>query len=138
MQSIYDRIEFLIKRQGMTKKSFCKQLGISTGNLGDWKRGKSTPGTHKLIEIAGFFQVTLDWLVLGKQTLTVQESGEDYFFEEIRQLNCHTGELLPEEKHFIKEYLAFTDYRKRMDKNRAVEQNEKQEEDLDEDADENS
>lgn len=118
MQSIYERIEFLIKKQGMTKKSFCAQLGISTGNMGDWKRGKSTPGTHKLIEIAGFFQVSLDWLVLGKQTLTVQESGGDYFFDEIRQLNCHTGELLPEEKNFIKEYLAFTEYRKRLDKNR--------------------
>lgn len=124
MQSIYERIEFLIKKQGMTKKSFCAQLGISTGNMGDWKRGKSTPGTHKLIEIAGFFQVSLDWLVLGKQTLTVQESGGDYFFDEIRQLNCHTAELLPEEKNFIKEYLAFTDYRKRTDKNRDGEQEE--------------
>ena len=124
MQSIYDRIELLIKRQGMTKKSFCKQLGISTGNLGDWKRGKSTPGT----------QVSLDWLVLGKQTQIVQESSEDYFFEEIRQLNCHTGELQPEEKSFIKEYLAFTDYRKRMGKNRVVEPEVEQ----DEDADKNS
>lgn len=54
MQSIYHRIEELIKERGMTKKAFCQQLGISTGNFGDWKRGKTTPGTNKLIEIASF------------------------------------------------------------------------------------
>ncbi|WNS41044.1 helix-turn-helix domain-containing protein [Paenibacillus sp. MMS20-IR301] len=119
MQSIYERIETLIKRQGITKKHFCEQLSISTGNLGDWKRGKSTPGTHKLIEIAAFFHVSLDWLILGKQTETVKESGEDYFFGQIRQLNCQTDELLPKEKEFIKEYIEFTEYRKRkeMDEN---------------------
>ena len=117
MQSIYERIELLIKRQGITKKSFCAQLGISTGNMGDWKRGKSTPGTHKLIEIAAFFHVSLDWLILGKQPQTIQESGEDYFFGQMRQLNCQTEELLPEEKNFIKEYLAFTKYRKDQDAN---------------------
>lgn len=114
MQSIYERIESLIKRQGITKKYFCEQLSISTGNLGDWKRGKSTPGTHKLIEIAAFFHVSLDWLILGKPNAdTVKESGEDYFFGQIRQLNCQSEELLPKEKEFIKEYIEFTEYRRR-------------------------
>ncbi|WP_342424181.1 helix-turn-helix transcriptional regulator [Paenibacillus sp. FSL E2-0178] len=114
MHSIYERIETLIKRQGLTKKAFCEQLNISTGNMGDWKRGKSTPGTHKLIEIAAFFNVSLDWLILGKRSVdTVKESGEDYFFGQIRQLNCQTDELLQKEKEFIKEYIEFTEYRKR-------------------------
>lgn len=39
MQTIYERIEYLIKQEGLTKKSFCEQLNISTGNMGDWKRG---------------------------------------------------------------------------------------------------
>jgi transcriptional regulator with XRE-family HTH domain len=115
MQSIYERIEYLIKRQGITKKSFSEQLNISTGNMGDWKRGKSTPGTHKLIEIAAYFQVSLDWLILGKKNgnaETVNESGEDYFFGQMGQLNCQSDELLPKEKEFIKEYIAFTQYRK--------------------------
>ncbi|AIQ11735.1 helix-turn-helix domain-containing protein [Paenibacillus durus] len=114
MQSIYDRIELLIEKRGMTKKAFCEQLGISTGNMGDWKRGKSTPGTHKLIEIGAFFGVSLDWLILGKTSSSIlREGGEDYFFEQIRQSNCHIDELQPQEKEFIKEYLAFTEYRRR-------------------------
>lgn len=114
MQSIYGRIEYLIEQKGITKKSFCEQLGISTGNMGDWKRGKSTPGTHKLIEIGAFFGVSLDWLILGKSApVIMRESSEGYFFEQLRQLDCQSEKLLPEEKGFIKEYLAFTEYRKR-------------------------
>lgn len=114
MQSIYERIEFLIKQKGLTKKSFCEQLGISTGNMGDWKRGKSTPGTHKLIEISSFFHVSLDWLILGKNTPEIlREGAEDYFFKQMRQLDCQSTELQPKEKAFIEEYIAFTEYRKR-------------------------
>ncbi|MBY9081066.1 helix-turn-helix transcriptional regulator [Paenibacillus sp. HN-1] len=114
MQSIYERIEYLIDQKGMTKKAFCEQLGISTGNLGDWKRGKSTPGTHKLIEIGAFFAVSLDWLILGRPSTdpVIREEGEDYFFELKRQFDCRLDELLPEEKAFIEEYLAFTEYRR--------------------------
>lgn len=101
MQSIYERIELLIKRQGITKKSFCAQLGISTGNMGDWKRGKSTPGTHKLIEIAAFFHVSLDWLILQAAP---NDSGKrrGLFFGQMRQLNCQTEELLPEERTLLR------------------------------------
>ncbi|OKP98938.1 helix-turn-helix domain-containing protein [Paenibacillus sp. P46E] len=116
MQSIYERIEYLIKQKGITKKSFCEQLNISTGNMGDWKRGKSTPGTHKLIEIGAFFHVSLDWLILGRKTPEmVREGSEEYFFGQIRQLNCQSNELLPEEQNFIKEYIAFTQYRKQKE-----------------------
>jgi transcriptional regulator with XRE-family HTH domain len=113
MQTIYERIEYLIKQKGLTKKSFCEQLNISTGNMGDWKRGKTTPGTHKLIEIGAFFQVSLDWLILGKDSSNiVRESGVDYDLGDIQLLESQVDELLPEEKKFIKEYIAFVEYRK--------------------------
>lgn len=111
--TIYERIEFLIKQKGLTKKSFCEQLNISTGNMGDWKRGKSTPGTHKLIEISAFFQVSLDWLILGKTAAEMlREGGEEYLSAQMRQYNCQSKELLPKEQEFIKEYIEFTKYRK--------------------------
>lgn len=113
MQTIYERIEYLIKRKGLTKKSFCEQLNISTGNMGDWKRGKSTPGTHKLIEIGAFFQVSLDWLILGRNTPEiVRESNASYDLREVNPPKGRLNDLLPEEKEFIKEYIAFTEFRK--------------------------
>ncbi|WP_408894337.1 helix-turn-helix domain-containing protein [Paenibacillus taichungensis] len=114
MQSIYERIEHLIAERGMTKKAFCQQLKISTGNLGDWKRGKSIPSTNKLIEIASFFDVSLDWLMIGRPSkeAMVREKREDYFFDVLRQLNCQEGELSTVEQSFISEYIEFTRYRK--------------------------
>ncbi|QLG42189.1 helix-turn-helix transcriptional regulator [Paenibacillus sp. E222] len=114
MQSIYERIEHLIAERGMTKKVFCKQLKISTGNLGDWKRGKSTPSTNKLIEIASFFDVSLDWLMVGRPSkeAMVREKRENYFFDVLRQLDCLESELSTVEQSFISEYIEFTRYRK--------------------------
>ncbi|BFH64904.1 MULTISPECIES: helix-turn-helix domain-containing protein [Paenibacillus] len=112
MQSIYERIESLIKMRKMTKKSFCEQLGISTGNLGDWKRGKSTPSTNKLIEIASFFDVSLDWLILGKErgSFHLKENAGTYVWDELEE-NITLSE---KEKEFIKEYINFTRYRKQQ------------------------
>ncbi|MFB5674392.1 helix-turn-helix domain-containing protein [Paenibacillus terreus] len=109
MQSIYERIEMLIQRKGMTKKAFCKQLAISTGNLGDWKRGKSKPGTSKLIEIAAFFDVSLDWLILGKGTPgEASESFPAYIYSKSKELS-------KDEQWFIKEYIEFVSYRHHKD-----------------------
>lgn len=112
MQSIYGRIESLIKQKGMTKKSFCEQLSISTGNFGDWKRGKSTPSTNKLIEISAFFNVSLDWLIVGKEpgSLMIKEKQGPYLWEDVEQLS--ELPLSEKEKEFIKEYIKFAEYRK--------------------------
>lgn len=98
----------------MTKKAFGERLGISAGNLGDWRRGKSTPSTHKLIEIAAFFSVSLDWLMTGKEWRPegVKEAGNRYFFEGSRQLDCQNDELSEEEKAFVREYMDFVTYRR--------------------------
>ncbi|MDP4098884.1 helix-turn-helix domain-containing protein [Paenibacillus sp. P96] len=116
MESIYQRIEALIAERGMTKKAFCQQLGISTGNFGDWKRGKTTPGTNKLIEIATFFDTSLDWLMMGRnpQREMVNEEKESYFFDDLGQLNCQVDQLTQQEKAFIRDYIEFTAYRKKM------------------------
>ncbi|MGG3281844.1 helix-turn-helix domain-containing protein [Paenibacillus solani] len=121
MQSIYQRIEHLIESRGMTKKAFCATLGISTGNFGDWKRGKTTPSTNKLIEIAAFFSVSLDWLIIGKGSPTprIKETSGEYEVDpETLELPMISG-LAEHEKDFIREYIEFSAYRKekRNDKN---------------------
>lgn len=119
MNNIYKRIEFLIASKNMTKKAFCMELNISIGNFGDWKRGESNPSASKLIDIAHYFNVSLDWLMTGKEhheklneSLSVNESNIHYFFDQKGQLNCRLEDLPEDEQKFIKEYLQFTQYRK--------------------------
>lgn len=120
MQSIYQRIEHLIESRGMTKKAFCENLGISTGNFGDWKRGKTTPSTNKLIEIAGYFEVSLDWLIVGKGSPSqgVMELRESYGINDTPEAaeQIRASSLTDDEKVFIREYLEFTEYRKYRDR----------------------
>ncbi|GIP54112.1 helix-turn-helix transcriptional regulator [Paenibacillus sp. Marseille-P2973] len=112
--SIYDRIELLIKTKGLMKKEFCLELGISTGNLGDWKRGKSTPSTNKLIEISAYFDVSLDWLLTGRErtAIQIQESSAVYAANLTMNWEKLAGDLTPKEALFIQEYLEFARYRK--------------------------
>ncbi|WP_422658110.1 helix-turn-helix domain-containing protein [Paenibacillus sp. EC2-1] len=119
MQSIYQRIEHLIESRGMTKKAFCETLGISTGNFGDWKRGKTTPSTNKLIEIAGYFEVSLDWLIVGKGSPSpgIMEVREIYGAHSAQgEGRLQVSNLTDDEKHFIREYLEFAKYRKKRRK----------------------
>ncbi|MGG6312810.1 helix-turn-helix domain-containing protein [Paenibacillus macerans] len=112
--AIYERIELLIKNAGLTKKAFCLELGISTGNLGDWKRGKSTPSTNKLIEIAAFFDVSLDWLMTGreKQATHIQDGGAEYNTGgNESDWNSFAESLTESERAFVREYIEFTRYR---------------------------
>ncbi|WP_068787040.1 helix-turn-helix domain-containing protein [Paenibacillus phocaensis] len=97
----------------MTKKAFCLELGISTGNLGDWKRGKSTPSTNKLIEIAAFFDVSLDWLMTGreKQPGFVQDQRADYVSTE-KDWGSFVSSLSESERAFVREYIEFIRYRR--------------------------
>lgn len=117
MQTIYERIEALIKQQKMTKKAFCEELKISTGNFGDWKRNISAPSARKLIEIASYFNVSLDWLMTGKERSEangVHEKEADYFFDKKGQLNCRLEDLPTRERIFITEYLAFSAHRRQQ------------------------
>lgn len=76
MENIYKRIEYLIEKHGISKAKLAKETGVSTGNMGDWKRGKSTPSVSALIRIATFFHVSLDWLATGEVHPSYQENTQ--------------------------------------------------------------
>lgn len=60
---MYKTFEKLKKQKGVTSYQVAKATGISTVTFTDWKYGRYTPKTDKLLKIAKFFGVTLDELV---------------------------------------------------------------------------
>lgn len=112
---IYLRIEQLIEQQGITKAEFARTIRVSTGNIGDWKRGKSIPGAGVLIDIARTYGTSLDWLLLGKpeKQRLLREERDVYFFADKWQLDSRFGELSLEEQAFVREYIVFCSERKR-------------------------
>lgn len=65
--TLYSNFEKLLKERGETAYKVAKETGISQPTLSDWKNGKSVPKADKLQKIADHFNVTLDYLMTGKE-----------------------------------------------------------------------
>ena len=61
--TVVDRIFQLIKDNGLTAKEFANIVGISQGNLTDWKTGRAKPSVASLEKIHLNFNVSMEWLL---------------------------------------------------------------------------
>lgn len=64
MYEIYQR---LLDEKGIKNADVSRATGISNMTLSDWKNGKTTPKQDKLLKIADYFGVSLDYLMTGKE-----------------------------------------------------------------------
>ena len=60
-----DNIFSLLSDRGISLKELSEKTGISSGNISDWKSGRSTPKTDALVKISRFLGVSVDYLVHG-------------------------------------------------------------------------
>ena len=70
-----------MKERNITAKQLSNDTGISTGNISDWKNGRSKPSIEKIYKLATYFDVSVDYL-LGKESIkrdvTMQEVEQIY------------------------------------------------------------
>lgn len=59
----FEILENLMKEKAVNASTLSKTTGISTGNLSDWKSGRSRPTLDALCVLADYFNVTVDFLV---------------------------------------------------------------------------
>lgn len=74
--NMYERIESLRKDAGISQGKLEKELGFSNGSISKWKN--STPTPDRLQKIAEYFNVSLEYLMTGKE----KEGGETYYLNE--------------------------------------------------------
>lgn len=61
----FNKLDTLVKaRQGLTFYKLSHELGFNKSLFSDWKSGKSMPKTDKLIKIADYFGVSVDYFVV--------------------------------------------------------------------------
>lgn len=75
---MYEIFERLMKLHGYTAYRVSVETGIAQSTLSDWKKGKSTPKADKMQKIADLFNVSVDYLMTGKE----KEGGETYYLNE--------------------------------------------------------
>lgn len=80
--NIGENIKRLRKERSMTQEQLAEAFGISVGAVYKWENGLSMPEVRLLVELADFFDVSVDYL-LG---YTVQESGAETAVERLERL----------------------------------------------------
>lgn len=63
-----ERFGEMLSKLNLSQNEFARQLGSTSAFVSNIARGKSKPGLEFLQRIAETFEVSLDWLVLGKGT----------------------------------------------------------------------
>ena len=65
MTSFGDRLQFLIKSNGITQKDLADTLNVKRGSVSNWVTNRRFPDAETLIKIADYFHVTIDFLLRG-------------------------------------------------------------------------
>ena len=60
---MYEKFENLLIEKGVTAYEVAKETGISTTTLTAWKKGLYTPKLDKMIKIANYFGVSIEYFI---------------------------------------------------------------------------
>lgn len=72
---ILDRIIMLLGQR--EQRELTEYLGLKSAAFSEWKSGKSKSYRKYLIEISDFFDVSIDYLVYGKEQLPIENLSSD-------------------------------------------------------------
>ena len=102
MYEVYQR---LLDEKGLKNADVARATGISNMTLSDWKRGKSVPKSDKMRKIAEYLNVSVDYLMTGKDGAFTKEIAETdakllFMNKEIKEYALKLNNL-PKEKQKI-------------------------------------
>ena len=93
-----DRIFELMKQYNLSAKEFANKVGISQGNVTDWKTGRAKPSVSSLAKIANCFGISVDYL-LGNTNKIIDDNSS---FEAIKRYYEEKAGILLENKYVDK------------------------------------
>ena len=70
-----DRIKYLREQANMTQADLARRLDITRSSVNAWEMGISVPSTQYIVELAGMFHVSTDYLLCVDKTATVEIQG---------------------------------------------------------------
>lgn len=75
---MYEIFEKLCEENGVTPYRVCKETGITTATISNWKAGRYAPKQDKLQKIAEFFGVSIEYLMTGEE----KDNNNKYYLNE--------------------------------------------------------
>ena len=89
---MYENFEKLCKKYNVTSYRVCKETGLTTATISNWKAGRYTPKSDKLQKIADFFGVPIEYILNGEEGDTEKTDKSTYMedvlakYEELKNL----------------------------------------------------
>lgn len=72
-----DRIDEKLKEKQLKRLTLCDELGITHSAISDWKRRNTIPAADVCLKIADYLDVSVEWLVTGKEKTAPQYTKEE-------------------------------------------------------------
>ncbi len=88
--TLKDRIRVLANAKGMSLPALEAELGFGNGTIVKWD--KASPNSEKLLKVADFFNVTVDYL-LGREPNDSEPDDDDIIF-----LSRNAKKLSPDQR----------------------------------------
>lgn len=63
MKGFKDILKQLRQDKGVSQKEVAKALNVSDDSIYNWEKGRSEPSINELINLADYFNVTVDFLI---------------------------------------------------------------------------
>lgn len=96
---IIDRVDELLKEKDLTSKQLAQDIGISAGNITDWRKDKSRPSSEVVAKIAVYLSVSTDYLLGLSDSRRPEESLAAY--------GTSYDDLSPEAKEELNQYAEY-------------------------------
>lgn len=99
--TLAENIRTFRKSRRLTQEQFAEAMGVTVGSVYKWETGQTIPELSMLVEIADFFEISMD-VLLGYR---VKDNRIDAIGERLREY-CRTGnrEALAEAEKALKKY----------------------------------
>ena len=65
---MYEIFAKLLEEKGLKAADVTRATGIKSPVFSEWKKGKSRPNTEKMIKIANFLGVSIEYLLTGNES----------------------------------------------------------------------
>ncbi len=90
MTDLLKRVYKLMDRENIKPTQLAKTLNMSTSTFTDWGKGKGSPSLKAVMQFSEYFDVTLDYLVYGKEptasVLEFSNSEDNDLLDKFHQL----------------------------------------------------
>jgi transcriptional regulator with XRE-family HTH domain len=87
MSVFTEKIQILMKAEGITAKKLTENVGLSSSAISEWKKGKAKPSYEAIVKIAQYFNVSTDYLL--RDDFETPVSQHDLTENEVSLVNDH-------------------------------------------------